>query len=392
MGWICLRRWLLAACLLVGEVARGEHPNEVIPRDDTKFLIEEHQKARDRVDEVFDAGVDLSSLMCSPPSQVAFTEKSKHIRIPDSMDPTDINLGRYRDAGVPIFDSCQIWISDKWEFVYILQPKSSAKMVMRAVRKDICKKAACLPEEFRLLDFEDIGSLPDLLRRYYVFTFVRNPWTRALSTYSMFHKDFLFQKPDGPGAEHELIPTERCGVTFDDFARDVGTLLDACEHGDCCTFVPARGTWWPEFVNIHVGDHSHCMFLPNGEPLVDYVGLTEFFDAAWVDIMNTLLLRFNGTRRLADAAFDEPRHSTYAAAPAAGGPGEGQVTIWHAVPQVGAAAAGGVQAVAYVTQSAQADELTHACNSSRTMAFLNETTARSLARQYALDLVRLGYI
>lgn len=198
-------------------------------------------------------------------------------------------------------------------------------------------------------------------------------------------------------------------MPFDEFSRDVGVLFDTCERDGCCSYVAARSAWWPEFVNIHIGDQSHCVFLPNGEPLVDYIGLTEYFDAAWVDIMTNLLLRHNGTRRLMDAdeeVLGEPHRlggviredaAEWGAkqAEAAPAPAEGQVTIWHAVPRDGNGTAGEPgpkQGVAYVTQAALADEVQHQCNSTRTMQFFNQTNVRDLARQYALDVVRLGYL
>lgn len=108
MIWVDQSKWVILTCLLISGKVLAQDPVEAIPRDDAKFLIDEHHKAQAHVDKALSSGVDLSALMCTPPSQVAFVEKSKHIKIPDSLDPTDQNLDRYRAAGVPIFDSCQV--------------------------------------------------------------------------------------------------------------------------------------------------------------------------------------------------------------------------------------------------------------------------------------------
>lgn len=97
---------MLGALLLAG-MALGDQTVE-LPRDETKSLIDAHAKAREKIDEAFAGPLDVQALMCTPPSLVGFVQKSENLQIPDSFDPTDIELDRFRAARVPIFDSCQV--------------------------------------------------------------------------------------------------------------------------------------------------------------------------------------------------------------------------------------------------------------------------------------------
>lgn len=108
----------------------------------------------------------------------------------------------------------QIWLSDKYRFVYLRQPKSSSKIVLRAVRKDICRRGACLPDEFRLVELSEYPKFLPRLKEYFVFTFVRNPWTRSLSVFSMFHQHFLFKCAHPPPLASAPVsaPTPAPGV------------------------------------------------------------------------------------------------------------------------------------------------------------------------------------
>lgn len=229
------------------------------------------------------------------------------------------------------------------------------------------------------------------------------------------------RRPDGPNP----IPTERCSIPFLEFTEDVGRIFDACEKEECCSYIEPRALWWPEFVNIHLGDHSHCTFLPNGEATADYIGLTESFEESWNDVLGEISRRLNrskpfqvrrsvpahnatdtadtaATRRLLAEEDGEPRWSAgpvvgggaAALAPAGTGTTEGQVTIWHAVPQAEGAGASspGTAKMAYVAYVVQVEEMERTCNSTHTLRFLNRTAVHNLALQYALDLVRLGYI
>lgn len=108
MGRIKQRQWVLSALLLTAGMVRGDQPVKPIPRDEVKLIVDEHEKAQARVEAVFATSPDIRALMCTPPTKVAFVTKSQNIKIPDSLDPTDTELERFRAAGVPIFDSCQV--------------------------------------------------------------------------------------------------------------------------------------------------------------------------------------------------------------------------------------------------------------------------------------------
>lgn len=94
---------------------------------------------------------------------------------------------------VHMYVPVQVYISEKWRFIYIRQPKSSSTAVITAVKTQLCGLAAgkgdCELDEFRLATEEDINSR--IWEDFFVFTFVRNPWTRMLSAYNMFQQFFL---------------------------------------------------------------------------------------------------------------------------------------------------------------------------------------------------------
>lgn len=92
----------------------------------------------------------------------------------------------------------QVWVSDTWKFIYIRQPKSSSSAVIGSITTQLCK-GRCRRGD--LYAETDMGSLALIWHSYFVFTFVRNPWTRALSAYSMFSRGVL----------HTYVPT---GVDF----------------------------------------------------------------------------------------------------------------------------------------------------------------------------------
>lgn len=144
-----------------------------------------------------------------------------------------------------------------------------------------------------------------------------------------------------------MPPTERCGIEFVEFTEDVYSMRRICESRRCCSYVKPISAFKPGFIDAHISDHSHCMFLPGGEPLVDYIGASEAFDDAWADIIAEINRRV-GTQFVARKA--KKMNSKATSGEAGGG-----------------------------------------CAGEHALRFLNATTATNIARQFALDVVRLGF-
>jgi hypothetical protein len=84
-----------------------------------------------------------------------------------------------------------VHVSKRWKFIFIRQPKSSSTAVIAAIKLQLCGLSnpndRCEVDDFS----EPEEVTPEMWRDYFVFTVVRNPWTRMLSAHTMFSKRFL---------------------------------------------------------------------------------------------------------------------------------------------------------------------------------------------------------
>ena len=143
---------------------------------------------------------------------------------------------------------------------------------------------------------------------------------------------------------------EPCGNTFLEFSENTNTMRELCPLEQCCTYISTMQQFVPHFTDLHINDQSHCVFLPGGESLVDYIGATESINEDWPAIVERI---------------NERAGTAFVAAPPTNPNGHGS------------AAAGGVE---------------NGCLSANAAANFNETTLRNIARQYAMDVVRYGYL
>jgi hypothetical protein len=150
--------------------------------------------------------------------------------------------------------------------------------------------------------------------------------------------------PDG------LQPGGPCANTFLQFTENSNSLRELCPHDDCCSYVSEHGQFVPHFTDLHINDQAHCVFLPGGESLVDYVGSTATIAQDWTAIVGAINARA-GTAFVAAPVTNPNGYG--------GADGHGQETV---------------------------------CSAPDVRANLNETTLRNIARQYAMDVVRYGFL
>lgn len=84
----------------------------------------------------------------------------------------------------------QVFVSNIWQFIYVRNPKSSSTAVLDAITQQLCG-GECVADQLR--EVRRWVELEPVWSRYFVFTVVRNPWTRMLSAYNMFHEGYLFK-------------------------------------------------------------------------------------------------------------------------------------------------------------------------------------------------------
>jgi hypothetical protein len=65
------------------------------------------------------------------------------------------------------------------------------------------------------------------------------------------------------------------------FSEDANSMRQLCPIDQCCVFSEGRKSWLPYFLDEHISDQSHCVFLPNGKSMVDFIGVAESVDADW---------------------------------------------------------------------------------------------------------------
>lgn len=93
---------------------------------------------------------------------------------------------RHRHSLLPV----QVYVSRTWKFIYVRNPKSSSTALLHSIKQQMCG-GQCSEEQ--LGKVATLAELEPMWEEYFVFTVVRNPWTRALSAYNMFTQNFLFK-------------------------------------------------------------------------------------------------------------------------------------------------------------------------------------------------------
>ncbi|GAB4814791.1 hypothetical protein N2152v2_001837 [Parachlorella kessleri] len=213
----------------------------------------------------------------------------------------------------PMYPNCQVLVNHRYKFIYLRHPKSASSSIMTFF--SVCAAptepqaaagaaaaqtatgssagnasasseaaavsskgqeqqglgAACLePLAAQQLSVDEIHRI---WREYFVFTVVRNPYQRMLSSYK-----YLLRKTRA---------MEECRmVRWDDYCQDPLALGRMCQENPSCCPLPA-GFYWH-----HVIDQGRCLETEEGGWAVDYVATVEKFD----EDMEDIIMQINGRR------------------------------------------------------------------------------------------------
>ena len=138
----------------------------------------------------------------------------------------------------------QAWVSHKYKFIYVRMLKAASSTILLTLFEHICSKpgevgiARCEPDElveFRSGKLEDseAAEVDRWWKEYFVFSFIRNPWSRLSSAYFMFtSRDLMHRCAIAPLRAGSMcwrrIRRARAGAMW-------LTLVCRTGHGCACT-------------------------------------------------------------------------------------------------------------------------------------------------------------
>jgi len=263
------------------------------------------------------------------------------------------------------------FISDRFRFIYVRQPKSSSS----AAVKNMLLMLGLPPSSKRhppdLIRTAAVHEIPDAVwSSYFVFTIVRNPYTRLASAYTFLSRYLALRDSKHPAAPPRTPANQArsCSVNFAAFARDSWALVAQCAAAGCCLYLDPVGAWSSDFARLHLNDQAGAVFAPDGRPLVDFIGRKERFSEDWVAIVAAINARQNSTLRAVDKGRQNEQH------------------IGAMLHNPGLRAAWAVNATAGAAGAAPG-----ACKDEYA-AMYDEERMRGVATQYAVDMLRFGFL
>ncbi|KAL4431370.1 hypothetical protein ABPG75_006626 [Micractinium tetrahymenae] len=167
------------------------------------------------------------------------------------------------------FPLCHTYVNHKYRVIFIIHPKSASTATKRYMT--LCRlnqTESCLEPLERA---EQLQPLEQKWSEYFVFTFVRNPWARAYSSWKFLREGYML-KPGQVGKEPGAAPCVEAG--WRDFCGDPLVLGRVClAQPGCC---PGREK--DRFMFYHVTDQATCLVTEGGGLAVDFIGRVEHVD------------------------------------------------------------------------------------------------------------------
>ncbi|KAL4440666.1 hypothetical protein ABPG77_000375 [Micractinium sp. CCAP 211/92] len=157
--------------------------------------------------------------------------------------------------------ACQVLVNHLYKVVYLRHAKTASSSLLCHFRG--CRAGDSGGQASAALSFEPLQmltgqELADLWRTYFVVTFVRNSYQRAVSSYRMMMRN--------------LSPAGSANYGWDDFCADPAGFASVCANDRLCS---KKGV---DFVWDHIQPQADCMRAADGGWAVDFIGRTEHID------------------------------------------------------------------------------------------------------------------
>ncbi|KAI7838855.1 hypothetical protein COHA_007378 [Chlorella ohadii] len=186
-----------------------------------------------------------------------------------------------RDLQSPV-PACHFWADHKYKLLYVRNFKTAGTSISLtlgqkelpmycSVWPDSCAKK-CEGKQVCLENVIDPDKLRQLFQQYTVFSFVRNPWARALSSWHHVHKLGIHAPCQEPFERWAELPS-RYG------AKCLGIR-------NCCK---RRFGWLLE----HTEPQTTCLFDDQGQPAVDFLGRVENLDEDMQELVQLINSRLD---------------------------------------------------------------------------------------------------
>lgn len=187
--------------------------------------------------------------------------------------------------------ACHLYVDHRYRILYIRNTKTAGTSIsstlgmkenpMACLNPEWCY-AKCKGKRVCMEYLWDEKVLRRVFQEYTVFAFVRNPWSRAISSWHHIHKYGLRQE---------------CQDGFAKFAEVPSAYGAKClaYQGKCCR---KRFGWILE----HIEPQARCLFTADGRPVVDFIGRVENVD----EDLQALLALINSRRPMGTEALSAP--------------------------------------------------------------------------------------
>lgn len=165
---------------------------------------------------------------------------------------------------------CRLYFNHAYKIMFVRTAKTGSTTIVESIFPP-CNISPDVPHCMqRVADTTmSAAEVTALWKKYTVFTFTRNVWSRGVSQYQYL----VHFVRDRPTCRH---------VTWDEYCTDPLSIGEICrKDAECCTKKWTHQDW-------HMRQQTSCFLTEKGDWAVDFIGRLEHFDNDLVDLFKLI--------------------------------------------------------------------------------------------------------